>query len=268
MTTRTVKSFSLGNQHNDYRPGDGTLLVWGRPGFFGEQGRQDQLYLFAQRLPLKVDGQGHIALEPKYFAGLHGSNHEPTWSDAPADAVPLALDGHVGGSPHEAVPLANQMAVSFLPAPVNKWVMLYGGDVPDVLLLDPANDRPGPAPGAIMIRFADNPWGPWSPPTVHLSPGSPFAPGDPYGPGGFMFHYFCTDQPGLPCARTDPTRPLDVFNPGCAPPPFPFDIGRLYGSNIIDAYTTPNHEGGLDVFWNVSTWNPYGVMLMKTTINP
>lgn len=266
MTTRTVKSFSFGNSGNDYTPGSGALLVFGRPGFFGEQGRQDQLYLFAQRLPLHVEN-GHVEWEPHYFAGLHGNDHRPSWSENAADAFPLALDGNVGGSPQEALHIVNQMAVSFLPAPINKWVMLYGGDVPDILLLDPNNDRPGPTPGSIMMRFANDPWGPWSPPVAHLSPGSPFVPGDPYGPGGFMFHYFCTDQPGAACARTDPTRPLDVFNPGCAPPPFPFDIGRLYASNIIDAYTTRNGNG-LDVYWNVSTWNPYGVMLMKTTVRP
>jgi hypothetical protein len=267
MTTRTVKKFTLDDEGNDYTPGSDYLLAWGRPGFFGEQGRQDQLYLMVQKLPLKVDAHGQIDFHPRYFAGLDGGR-DPKWSNFPGDAAPLSLDGTVGGSPHEALPIVDQMAVSFLPAPINKWVMLYGGDVPDILLVDPGNDRPGPTPGAIMMRFASNPWGPWSPPVAHLSPGSPFVPGDPYGPGGFLFHYACTDQAGMTCARTDPTRPLDVFNPGCAPPPFPFDIGRLYAVNIIDAYTRRNSEGGLDVFWNVSTWNPYGVMLMKTAVNP
>jgi hypothetical protein len=92
--------------------------------------------------------------------------------------------------------------------------------------------------------------------------------GDSYGPGGFLFHYACFDQPGAPCARTDPHRPLDVLNPECGPPPFPFDIGRLYGSNIIDSYTQCDGAGGVDVFFNVSTWNPYGVVLMKTNVRP
>ncbi|HEX3595971.1 MAG TPA: hypothetical protein VHU80_12755 [Polyangiaceae bacterium] len=70
------------------------------------------------------------------------------------------------------------------------------------------------------------------------------------------------------CARTDPHRPLDVLNPECGPPPFPFDIGRLYGANIIDAYTRADGTGGLDFYFNVSTWNPYGVMLMKGNIRP
>jgi hypothetical protein len=119
-----------------------------------------------------------------------------------------------------------------------------------------------------MIRFADNPWGPWSVERPYLQPGNPAVVGDPYGPGGFMFHYACVDQPPALCARTDPHRPLDSLNPGCAPPPFAFDIGRLYGANIIDAYTKADGHGGLDVFWNLSTWNPYGVMLMKSNFRP
>jgi hypothetical protein len=162
----------------------------------------------------------------------------------------------------------DQTAVSYLPPPINKWMMLYGGDVPDQLLLDPAHSRNVPFPGSVMVRFADNPWGPWSVERPHLSPGDPTVVGNPYGPGGFMFHYGCVDQPSAACARTDPHRPLDSLNPGCAPPPFPFDIGRLYGVNIIDSYTKPDGHGGLDVFWNVSTWNPYGVMLMKSNVRP
>jgi hypothetical protein len=269
LTSRTVRRFTFVGAANDYRPGDDTVLMWGRPGFSGEQGRQAQLYLMAHKLPLPVDSNGKFKFfQPLYFAGLlPGNSHLPKWSLKESDAKPLALDGVVGGNPHENRVLVNQEAISYLPAPINKWVMLYSGDVPDILLIDP-NSRNATDPGAIMIRFADNPWGPWSVEKPYLSPGNPGVVGDPYGPGGFMFHYACVDQPPALCARTDPHRPLDSLNPQCAPPPFPFDIGRLYGVNIIDAYTKPDGAGGLDVFWNLSTWNPYGVMLMKSNFRP
>lgn len=268
MTSRTVKRFTFIEQANDYRPGNDTVLMWGRPGFSGEMGRQAQLYLMVHKLPLPVDSQGKFLLfHPLYFAGLLGNTHQPKWSLKESEAKPLALDGVVGGNPHENRILPNQSAISYLPAPINKWVMLYGGDVPDSLLLDPTNSRNVPNPGAIMIRFADNPWGPWSVEQPYLSPGNPATVGDPYGPGGYLFHYACVDQPPALCARTDPHRPGDIQFPECTSP-FPFDIGRLYGVNIIDNYTKPDGQGGLDVFWNVSTWNPYGVMLMKSNFRP
>jgi hypothetical protein len=47
-----------------------------------------------------------------------------------------------------------------------------------------------------------------------------------------------------------------------------FDVGILYAPNIIDAYTRSDGAGGLDVFWNVSVWNPYLVALLKTNVKP
>ena len=42
--------------------------------------------------------------------------------------------------------------------------------------------------------------------------------------------------------------------------------GRLYGANVIDAWTraAPDGARGAEVYWNVSTWHPYRVLLMKT----
>jgi hypothetical protein len=267
-TSRTVRRFTFTSHANDYRMGNNTVLVWGRPGFSGEQGRQDQLYLMVLELPIPTDSSGQFCFHPKYFAGIHPVTHEPKWSSLQSDAKPLAMDGVVNGSPHEDRTLPNQSTMAYLPAPINKWMMVYGGDVPDQLLFDPTNTRNIPFAGSIMVRFANDPWGPWSPDKPLLSPGDPSKVGDPYGPGGFLFHYACFDQPGAQCARSDPHRPLDVLNPECGPPPFPFDIGRLYGSNIIDSYTKPDGVGGVDVFFNVSTWNPYGVVLMKTNVRP
>jgi hypothetical protein len=245
------------------------LLVWGRPGFTAEEGRQAQLYLMAHRLPLRRDGRGRARLRPLYFAGVSPGSGEPRWSRRQTRATPLALDGVVGGSPREEQPIVDQMAVSWVGEPVNKWVMLYGGDLPDYALMDAAAARPGPAPGAVRIRFADHPWGPWSPAEPHLLPGSPMVAGDPYGPGGVLFHDRCVDQGPAVCAPGDPSRPPDFFFPGCPSLAAAFDIGRFYGPNIIDAYTRPDPaSGGLELFWNVSTWNPYGVALVRSVIRP
>ncbi len=264
-TARTVRCFTGRRCGSDYGSGHGAVLVWGRPLFTGEQGRQAQLYLMAHRLPLRPGRRGR--LRPRYYAGVDPSG-EPRWTRRQSEAAPLALDGVVGGSPHEEHPIVAQMAVSWIGAPVNKWVMLYGGDLADYLLADAANARPGPAPGAIRIRFADHPWGPWTPPAPHLRPGGPSVVGEPYGPGGVLFHTQCVDAGPAVCARTDPTRPPDFFLPGCPSFGALFDVGRFYGPNVIDAYTQVIGTSAADILWNVSTWNPYGVVVVRSRITP
>jgi hypothetical protein len=100
----------------------------------------------------------------------------------------------------------------------------------------------------------------------HVSPGSPSTTGDPWGPGGVLFHNLCVDDGPNLCAPGDPTRPPDFFIPGCPPVAAAFDIGRFYGPNVIDAYTRPAGASALEIFWNASTWNPYGVVLIRSRI--
>ena len=266
-TVRAVARFKGKSRGNDYSPGTGALLWWGRPGFSVAAPREAELYLLTHRLPFKSDRSGRARFKPKYFAGLTKGG-EPRWTGRESKAVPLALDGVAGGSPHEVLPIQNQMAVSFVGPPLNTWIMLYGGDLADYLLADPANARPGPDPGAVRIRFSENPWGPWTAPVTLLAPGNPLVAGDPYGPGGFLFHVACQDAPPLLCARTDPSRPTDAFFPGCPGIGATFDIGRFYAPNVVDAYTAPDGMGGVDLYWNVSTWNPYAVVWMHTNLRP
>ena len=120
----------------------------------------------------------------------------------------------------------------------------------------------------MRIRFADHPWGPWSPARPHLLEGSPTEVGTPLGPGGVLFDPRCVSQPGAPCAPSDPIRPVDSFLPGCFPVGKTFDNGFFYGANIIDAYTADDGAGGMDIYWNVSTWNPYGVLFLRTNLRP
>jgi hypothetical protein len=259
---KTVRTFTGTSTGNDYRPGTDTLLFWGRPGFIAEEGRQAQLYLMAHRLPLAVQ-DGKLKFEPQFFAGVDPLTAEPRWSPSELNAKAIALDGIVDGSPSELVPIVGMYSISYLPAPVDKWVMMYGGDFADYLMSDTVGSRLAGAAGAIMLRFADHPWGPFSPPQPHLLPGSPTKTGDPYGPGGILYHPDCTSTQDAACAQSDPRRPIDSVVAGC-PETLP-DPGRLYAPYPIDSYITPNPAGGLDVVWNVSTWNPYGVQLMRTT---
>jgi hypothetical protein len=264
---RTVTRLAPSRHDDDFSPGTGALLMWGRPGFSAEHGRQSQLYLLQHSLPLQM-AAGKLAFAPRFFAGVDPTSGEPRWSDAQRDAVAIAMDGKRNGSPSEPIDVVNQYTLSWLGPPVSKWIMLYGGDVPDQLLLDPNGTDEKATRGPLRVRFADWPWGPFSPAVEYLSPGSPTTAGDPYGPGGFLFHYSCQDRPGAACTRTDPVRPAESYLPGCPSAAVELDIGRLYGVNVIDAYTRPSSDGGLTLTWNVSTWNPYGVVLMQSRITP
>src|SRR5262249_58221124 len=64
--SRNVRRFTGRPSGNDYGPGAGTLLVWGRPGFSGQQGRQAQLYLLAHRLPTNRDANAPSRLPPHH----------------------------------------------------------------------------------------------------------------------------------------------------------------------------------------------------------
>jgi hypothetical protein len=45
------------------------------------------------------------------------------------------------------------------------------------------------------------------------------------------------------------------------------EYGFFYGPNIIESWVKPTGDG-VDVIWNVSTWDPYRVILLRTRINP
>lgn len=265
---RTVRKFTGKYAGNDYRTGFDRLILWGRPGFIGEQGREVQLYMLTHKLPLAIDAAGKLEWEPEYYAGLDPSTQEPLWSKQQIDAAPLPLDGQPGGDPHEEIGVAQQMTISWLGAPINQWIMMYGGDEADSFLLDRENTRKSPLSRAIVVRFAEQAWGPWSPAQMHYPPGSPKGVGDPYGPGGVMYHNECVDTPEAQCARSDAPRPLESFLAGCPAPDPQLDVGKLYCPNIIEPYTQRTERGGFELIWNVSVWNPYAVPLLKTTVEP
>lgn len=251
---RTVAKFSGQSSGSDFSSGSDAVLVWGRPALVAEHGRQAPLYFMWHRLPLARDATGQIAFEPQYFAGVDASG-EPRWSRAEADARPIALDGRESGDPYEQLQITGRMSLAWVPAPVAQWVMLYGGDLSESSLLDPASARGAHAPGAIRLRFADRPWGPFTPPLPHVDPRSLA------GPSGILFSPECRDTNDARCAPANPPAAAR-----CSPP-LPAR-GQLSAPNIIDGYTAPNEEGGVDLVWSVSTGNPYGIQLLRTTFTP
>lgn len=247
LTARAVRRFDPESDdgHFDYREGTNALLMWGRPGF-DDQAREGEAppYFMYHPLPFQFDGD-RIDFAPRYFSGA-AANGNAEYTTTQAEAVPL-----YGG---ELEPV-NHTAVSFV-APLSRWLMIYGGSVVDYIDPDDIAGESQPVPGALYARFARDPWGPWSEAEV-VMPEEVVAQDMACGkraPVG------CTANPANP-----PVRPACISL-------FDRDSGAaLYGANIIDSFTRAvpaetTRGPAANVFWLVSTWNPYSVVLVKTHI--
>lgn len=274
-TTRTVHRFdpatSAAHRGRDYRnPGDASpeqrVLLWGRPGFIGVNatGRPMNLYFAWADLPRAPDFDWKL----HYFTGVDAAG-VPQFSEREREAAAVDLDSETPDhQPTEINDLIQHMSVAWIER-LNKWVMLYGGGI--VMTPIPAFGwsecgileifvpeecrQIAYGDGAIYLRTADDPWGPWSPPQKVIAGGDPEVPGSgQYGPGGMLFHFTCSDPT---CAPSTAVLP-DLRERG---------YGWLYGANIIEPWTRPAGNG-VDILWNASTWDPYRVILLRTRIEP
>jgi hypothetical protein len=118
-----------------------------------------------------------------------------------------------------------------------KWLMLYGH-----------GDPPGLGFGGIRIhyRVADNPWGPWDGPYILLDPA--------YDLGYCHFmHVSEGEKNKCDCVADDlPVGP-------------PTRWGITYGPYPVSSFTKTDATTAT-IYWTMSTFNPYQVMLMKSTL--
>jgi hypothetical protein len=260
-TMITVRDFSptrVNGTGDDYRvadtsdPARSKVFVWGRPGYAGPRGKGRDVRLYFAYVDMPAyEASGHFAWAPQYYTGT--VDGKPQFSKNQTEAVALDLSGGAGDAT-EAYDIPNQFSIAWIDS-LKQWVMLYGGDlsqaVLDVLLGSGKSDIVRDPEGAIHARFADHPWGPWSPPSTVIKGGNPnVVPpgvGTQYASGGILHHPQCNSD----CA------PSDAVSEG--------EYGRLYGASIINAWTTPRKDGA-DIYWAVSTLNPYEVVLMKSRI--
>jgi hypothetical protein len=173
--------------------------------------------------------------------------------------------------------------VNFFVEPLLRtWVMIYGGDVFPTTDADSRkpletlygiDDRSkltlNPAV-AVSLRTADMPWGPWSAPiNLFPNPSNVSDPGGPgylddslrqIAPGGVLRSPLCVSTSSTDCVPHEDRAPANGF-------------GSLYGANIIDAWTvdattTVNgvQQRAADIYWNVSTGDPYQVLLMRSRL--
>lgn len=135
----------------------------------------------------------------------------------------------------DVVPLFDQPCLGELSVAwdgtLGKWLMLYN-------CMGPAHRS------QVLIRTADLPWGPWSEPLIVFDP--------PVDGDCRFIHPWGPPAPGRPCAPvTDPFRPHIA--------------GDAYGPYLIPSFTRPT-GGGAHIYFTLSTWNPYTVVLMRATL--
>jgi len=101
------------------------------------------------------------------------------------------------------------------------------------------------SPRGVVLRYAQQPWGPWSEPLVIFDPDS--------GYGSFMHDPFRKVDDGLAGPTIVPNREATrVF-------------GGFYAPYIIDRFTRVEGDK-LTLQYVLSTWNPYVVVRMKTSL--
>jgi hypothetical protein len=260
-------------------------------------GRSDKLYFAYATMPQLAGVR--FTWSVNYFTGLNASN-VPQFSTDESKAKALDLTGGTDKSA-EQLDIVNQMSVAWVPQ-ISRFVMIYGGDGADSFLElvagpnwrnmqrngDDGNRTTINSRGGMYVRFSSYPWGPWTAPvplggsadtglvtrwsvwsssyydsynitasglaTEHLNES-----GGGYGVGGVL-HGTGTSN----CA-TNSCMPGEAHYD--ALPRISDRAGHLYGASIVSLWTKANGANA-DVYWLASTWAPYSVVLMKSTLNP
>jgi hypothetical protein len=164
----------------------------------------------------------------RYFAGQGESER---WSEFEDDATPLFCAGDVG-----------ELSVRWNPY-LRRYLALFNSQ----------------NPRGILMHSASQPWGVWSSePVMVFDPGFREQQNDPcsgLGYGRFM-HISWSDRM---CDHVQD----DMFTPGSFRD---HEYGGEYGPYQITQFTAGVEGEQTQIYFTLSTWNPYQVMLMATVI--
>lgn len=205
-----------------------TLWIWGRPSFYSNSAQGARAELYLARAPNPKFTGGVMQLEYRRANG--------TWSTDESQAAPVEVTP--GAEWEDGV--VNFTSITHV---AGKWVMLYGGDTPalwDGLFGGAILQGMDRGNGAVKVRIADNPWGPWGKPKDVLLPTS-------------------SAIAGRLCPNTGAS---------CNPFGFPeVGPGLLYGAQIVESWSEPiGANVGARIGWVVSLWNPYQVEQLQTDV--
>ncbi|HMK76940.1 MAG TPA: DUF4185 domain-containing protein [Thermodesulfobacteriota bacterium] len=209
------------------RASDGYLYFWGTQG--GELYRKSAPYL--ARIGAEDFGRRDGWRYLEYFAGLD-QQKMPRFSKSEADAAPLFED--YADDPSKPQNCMGDLGVEWNRF-VHRWVMLYN-----------CLNNTGAHPRGIYMRLAENPWSPWSVPQTIFNL---------IRDGGYCHFIHRAVTPERP-ACDDLSAPNRLAVPG-----------GDYGPCFISRFTTGDEALGTSTFYyTLDTWNPYGQVIMKSTI--
>jgi hypothetical protein len=200
---------------------DGFLYFWGAGGGTADY-RHSSVYL-ARKKADTIGQPGGF----EYLTGVDRGGH-PIFGNAESAAAPLFTD--------RPDPCVGELSVQWNQY-LQRWVLLYNC----------ADDTPG-HPRGIYMRFATQPWGPWSPPTTIFSTKQ----------GLCLFIHRSVNAGHPACDQLATPNRLDVQ-------------GGDYSPGIISRFTTgrassPTSPAVSTFYYTMSTWNPYQIVLMTATV--
>ncbi len=152
----------------------------------------------------------------RYFAGMEGAL--PQWTASEDAAVPIVTHPTIG-----------DISVLFVQQ-LGLWLMTYDSRDPQ----------------GVILRYAAQPWGPWSDPVIIFN-----AQRD-HAQGAFIHDPRLQPDDGL-------AGPVTVGNPAQV-------AGGAYAPYIVERFTQVS-GGNLTLHYVLSTWNPYTVVRMRSTLS-
>lgn len=163
----------------------------------------------------------------RYFTGLVSG--QPTWSASEADAVPIVLDNPSNLPDH--TPGIGNVSVIYSDE-LRLWLMTYD------------STRGAPDTRGFYFTYASEPWGPWQRPQLIFNATRDGAT------GAFIHDPRITPSDGLAGPTIGPNDPATT-------------PGAPYAPYMIERFTSIS-GGTLSVYYTLSTWNPYTIVMMRS----
>ena len=163
----------------------------------------------------------------RYFTGL--PNGQPAWSTLEADAVPVVLDNPLNLPNH--TPGIGNVSVIYSNE-LRLWLMTYD------------STRGSQETRGFYFTYAREPWGPWQRPQLMFNSTRDGAAGT------FIHDPRISPSDGLTGPTIGPNDPVTT-------------PGGPYAPYMIERFTRVD-RGKLSIYYTLSTWNPYTIVMMRS----